>query len=105
MLRRTWLTAALAVGAAVGLTGTATGDPPATVPGGPCIEESQNVSLSSLPSYDEVGRQLRSIEASSHGAVEVNSAGLSGEAYHFCRVGDAAHGVRCKRERDHACLR
>jgi Zinc carboxypeptidase len=79
MLRRTWLTAALAVAAGVGLTGTATGDPPATVPGGPCIEESQNVTLSSLPSYDEVGRQLRSIEASSHGAVEVHSAGLSGE--------------------------
>jgi hypothetical protein len=37
------------------------------------------VSLSSLPSYDEVGRQLQSIAESSAGRVEVASAGLSGE--------------------------
>jgi len=79
MRRRTWSTAALGIGVAVALAGTAQADPPATVPGGPCIEESQNVSLSSLPSYAEVAQQLRSIEASSQGAVEVASAGLSGE--------------------------
>ena len=79
MHRTRWLTAALALAAAVGFTGPASADPPAHVPGGPCLEEDQNVSLSSLPSYEEVGRQLRSIEASSHGAVEVRSAGLSGE--------------------------
>ena len=79
MNRTRWLTAALAVAAAVGFAGAASADPPAHVPGGPCIEENQNVSLSSLPSYEEVARQLRSIEASSHGAVEVHSAGLSGE--------------------------
>jgi Zinc carboxypeptidase len=79
MQRMRWLTAALAVGLAAAFTGQAAADPPDHVPGGPCIEESQNVSLSSLPSYEQVGKQLRSIEASSHGAVEVHSAGLSGE--------------------------
>jgi hypothetical protein len=76
---RNWLAAAVAVGLAAAYTGVAAADPPDHVPGGPCVEESQNVSLSSLPSYEEVGRQLRSIEASSQGAVEVGSAGLSGE--------------------------
>jgi hypothetical protein len=38
----------------------------------------QQVSLSGLPSYEQVIRQLRSIEASSHGAVAVASAGLCG---------------------------
>jgi hypothetical protein len=79
MHRRSWLAAALAAGLAAAYTGMAAADPPDTVPGGPCIEESQDVSLSSLPSYEEVGKQLRSIEASSQGAVEVRSAGLSGE--------------------------
>jgi hypothetical protein len=79
MHRRSSLAAALAVALAAGFAGQAAADPPDHVPGGPCIEESQNVSLSSLPSYEEVGRQLRSIEASSHGTVEVASAGLSGE--------------------------
>jgi hypothetical protein len=79
MHRTRWLTAAVAVGLAAAFTGQAAADPPATVPGGPCIEESQNVSLSSLPSYEEVGKQLRAIEASTHGAVQVHSAGLSGE--------------------------
>jgi hypothetical protein len=79
MQRTKWLTAALAAGLAAAFAGTASADPPEHVPGGPCIEESQNVSLSSLPSYEEVGKRLRSIEASSHGAVEVASAGVSGE--------------------------
>jgi hypothetical protein len=71
--------AALATCIGLATAGTASGDPPDHVPGGPCIEDGQNVSLSSLPNYEEVGRQLRSIEASSQGAVEVHSAGLSGE--------------------------
>jgi len=79
MQRMRWLTAALAAGAAAAFTGQASADPPEHVPGGPCIEENQTVRLSSVPTYEEVGRQLRSIEASSHGAVEVHSAGLSGE--------------------------
>jgi Zinc carboxypeptidase len=90
MHRMRWLTAALAVGVAAAFSGQASADPPATVPGGPCIEEDQNVSLSSLPSYDEVGKQLRSIEAASHGAVEVRSAGLSGEGrqLYYATVGN-----------------
>jgi hypothetical protein len=67
----------LAVAAVV--TGPATADPPSNVPGGPCLENEQQVELSSVPSHAEVVRALRSIEASSQGAVEVASAGLSGE--------------------------
>jgi Zinc carboxypeptidase len=85
-----WLTAALGVGLAVAFAGPAVADPPDTVPGGPCLEGNQNVSLSSVPSYEEVVRQLRSIEASTHGAVEVASAGLSGEGrqLYYATVGD-----------------
>ena len=60
-------------------TAPATADPPSNVPGGPCLENEQQVRLSSLPSYEEVVRALESIEASSRGAVEIASAGLSGE--------------------------
>jgi len=41
MQRRTWLAAAASVGVALMLTGSAGADPPAHVPGGPCIEESR----------------------------------------------------------------
>ena len=61
--RRRWPTTALGVGLAVVLAGSAPADPPDHTPGGPCLEENQNVSLSSLPSYEEVGRQLRSEKA------------------------------------------
>jgi hypothetical protein len=90
MRRSRWLTAVLSMGLALTLAGSAGADPPAHVPGGPCIEDSQNVSLSSLPSYEEVVRQLGSIEASSRGAVEVASAGLSGEGRQllYATVGD-----------------
>jgi hypothetical protein len=63
----------------VGVTAPAGADPPSHVPGGPCIEDSQQVRLSSLPSYEEVTRILGSIERSSHGEVTVASAGTSGE--------------------------
>jgi hypothetical protein len=88
--RRRWPTTALGVGLAVVLAGSAPADPPGHTPGGPCIEDSQNVSLSSLPSYEEVAKQLRSIEASSHGLVEVASAGRSGEGREllYATVGD-----------------
>ena len=70
----------LAIALAVGLlAGPATADPPSHVPGGPCIESRQQVQLSSLPSYEQVIRQLDSIASSSQGEVEVASAGLSGE--------------------------
>jgi Zinc carboxypeptidase len=85
-----WVAAALAVGLAVVCAGPAPADPPDTVPGGPCIEDSQQISLSSVPSYEDVVRQLRSIEASTHGTVEVASAGLSGEGrqLYYATVGD-----------------
>jgi hypothetical protein len=87
-----WLSAVLGIGLALALAlvASAPADPPATVPGGPCIEDSQNVSRSSVPSYEEVGKQLLSIEASSQGAVEVASAGLSGEGrqLYYATVGD-----------------
>jgi hypothetical protein len=68
------------VAAAVALLATpATADPPSHIPGGPCLEDTQNVQLSSIPSYDEVVRQLESIAHASQGAVELGSAGLSGE--------------------------
>ena len=80
MRPRRWLTTvALATGVALAVGGSAAAGPPAHVPGGPCIEPGQRVSLSSVPSYEQVIRQLRSIEASSRGTVEVASAGLSGE--------------------------
>ena len=90
MHRMKWLSAALVVGFVLAFAGSPAADPPDTVPGGPCIEDNQNVSLSSLPSYEEVGRQLRSIEASTHGTVEVASAGLSGEGrqLYYATVGD-----------------
>ena len=72
------------------LAGPAPADPPSHVPGGPCIEEEQTVQLSSVPSYGEVTRALRSIEASSRGTVEVASAGVSGEGRElwYATVGD-----------------
>jgi hypothetical protein len=75
---------------AVVLTAPATADPPSHVPGGPCLEDEQQVRLSSVPSYAEVARILHSIEASSRGAVEVASAGLSGEGREllYATVGD-----------------
>jgi hypothetical protein len=90
MLWKRWSVAAVALAAAFALAGPAAADPPAHEPGGPCIQDDQNVSLSSLPSYDEVGRQLESIEQSSQGAVEVFSAGLSGEGreLYYATVGN-----------------
>ena len=79
MLSMRWATAAVLVAAAFALAGPASAQSPEHTPGGPCIEDDQNVSLSSVPSYEEMGRQLRSIESSSRGAVRVASAGLSGE--------------------------
>jgi len=80
----------MGLGLAVALAGPAPADPPAHEPGGPCLEPGQQVSLSSLPSYEQVVRQLRSIESSSRGAVEVASAGQSGEGrqLYYATVGD-----------------
>src|SRR5262245_57996410 len=90
MHRTRGLTVAAVVALTAAFAPAAPADPPDTVPGGPCIEQEQNVSLSSLPSYGEVVRQLRSIEASSQGAVEIASAGMSGEGrqLYYATVGD-----------------
>jgi hypothetical protein len=79
MNRKRWSAGLLGLALAIGLASPAWADPPAGVPGGPCIEDQQQVRLDSLPSYQEVARQLASIEQSSQGAVEVRSAGRSGE--------------------------
>jgi hypothetical protein len=79
MNRKRWSAGLLGLALAIGLASPALADPPAGVPGGPCIEDQQQVQLDSLPSYQEVARQLASIEQSSRGAVEVRSAGRSGE--------------------------
>ena len=81
MNAKRWLAAAGVLGlvVAVAFAGPATADPPSGVPGGPCLENEQQVQLTSLPSYAEVGRILESIAASSQGEVDVASAGLSGE--------------------------
>ena len=87
-----WLVPACVLGLVLAVTfaGPATADPPSGVPGGPCIENEQQVTLSSLPNYEEVARSLDSIEASSQGRVEVASAGLSGEGREllYATVGD-----------------
>jgi len=52
---------------------------PAHVPGGPCLQENQKVSLSSVANYQDVVRSLAQIERTSKGMVTVDSAGQSGE--------------------------
>lgn len=52
---------------------------PSMNPGGPCLQENQEVKRSSVPTYLDVQRQLRSIEHNSKGRVKVDSAGQSGE--------------------------
>ncbi|MCW3818189.1 M14 family zinc carboxypeptidase [Micromonospora sp. DR5-3] len=66
------------------LTTVLTGGPPASaspaqLPGGPCLQPSQNVSLSSVAGYDDVRQVLDRIERTSGGLVRVDSAGTSGE--------------------------
>lgn len=52
---------------------------PSHVPGGPCIEENQTVSLASVAGYTDVVAALDRIERTSNGLVTVGSAGQSGE--------------------------
>jgi len=79
MDRKRWSAGLLGLALAIGLAGPAFADPTPHVPGGPCIEGEQQVQRNSVPSYREVVRQLDSIEQASQGAVEVRSAGRSGE--------------------------
>jgi hypothetical protein len=79
-MRRT-LTALAAAGIlATGLSTSVTASAdPAHIPGGPCIQPDQNVSLPSVAGYDDVVQSLDRIERSSSGLVSVSSAGTSGE--------------------------
>ncbi len=52
---------------------------PSHQPGGPCIQESQQVSLASVAGYADVVRELDRIGQTSGGTVDVASAGRSGE--------------------------
>jgi Zinc carboxypeptidase len=70
--------------AAAALLTVASGATPATaspthVPGGPCIQPDQNVSLSSVAGYDDVLQVLDRIERTSNGLIKADSAGTSGE--------------------------
>ncbi len=75
--------ATLASLAAAGLLATvvsvpAAADPPHN-PGGPCLQDGQTVRLSSVAGYADVVQVLDRIERTSHGLVDVASAGTSGE--------------------------
>jgi hypothetical protein len=63
---------------------------PAHIPGGPCIQQDQNVSLASVAGYDDVVQALDRIEHISQGLVTVESAGTSGEGREllYATVGD-----------------
>jgi hypothetical protein len=80
---------ALAAVLCLGISGQVGADP-AHNPGGPCLQEDQNVSLSSINGYADVVRNLETIERSSQGAVEVATAGESGEGRDllYATVGD-----------------
>jgi hypothetical protein len=91
MMRRSIATlAGLAVlGTGLSAATSAAADP-AHIPGGPCIQENQNVSLSSVAGYDDVVQALDRIEHTSQGLVTVESAGTSGEGRQllYATVGD-----------------
>jgi len=72
-------TAGLLVAVMSGST-PAIADPP-HLPGGPCLQPDQNVSLSSVAGYADVVQVLDRIERTSNGRVTVGSAGLSGEGH------------------------
>ncbi|WP_336920955.1 M14 family zinc carboxypeptidase [Aquipuribacter sp. SD81] len=69
----------LAAGALSAVAATPASAEPAHTPGGPCLQENQEVSRSSVADYADVQRRLQTIEANSQGRVTVESAGLSGE--------------------------
>ena len=79
-MRRTLVTvtAASLLLAGLGTSQVAVADP-AHNPGGPCLQDDQNVSLSSVAGYADVVQALDRIERTSNGLVDVASAGTSGE--------------------------
>jgi hypothetical protein len=78
-MRRTLAALATSGLLTLGLSGATASSAYAHVPGGPCLQPDQTISLSSLPSYDEVVETLDRIEHSSQGLITVGSAGQSGE--------------------------
>lgn len=92
-MRRRSLTLAGTLGAAgvcLALLSAPASAEPTHNPGGPCLQENQNVSLASVAGYADVVRELSRIERSSQGAVQVESAGKSGEGRElwYATVGD-----------------
>lgn len=77
-MRKTLTVLAASAMLAAGIGGTATADPPQN-PGGPCLQDNQNVSLASVAGYADVVQALDRIERTSQGRVTVASAGQSGE--------------------------
>jgi hypothetical protein len=77
-MRKTLTALAGATLIATGIASTAAADPPQN-PGGPCVQDQQNVSLDSVAGYADVVRELGRIERTSGGRVSVASAGQSGE--------------------------
>jgi len=80
---------AVALITSIGAVTSATADPPHN-PGGPCIQDNQNVQRSSVADYADVVRTLDRIEKTSRGLVDVASAGTSGEGRDllYATVGD-----------------
>jgi len=77
-LRCVALAGAGLVVAAMGVAAPAAAEQ-AHLPGGPCLQPGQDVSLSSVAGYADVVQALDRIERTSNGLVEVGSAGQSGE--------------------------
>ena len=79
-MRRTLVAVAAAslLVAGLGTSTVAVADPPHN-PGGPCIQDDQHVSLSSVAGYADVVQALDRIQRTSKGLVDVASAGTSGE--------------------------
>ncbi|HET8641272.1 MAG TPA: M14 family zinc carboxypeptidase [Pseudonocardiaceae bacterium] len=74
----TALAAVALLATTLSVTGSAAASP-AHLPGGPCIQPEQNISLSSVANYADVVQELARIERTSNGLVSVASAGQSGE--------------------------
>ena len=78
-MRKNLIALALAGLISVGLNSATAVSASAHVPGGPCIQPDQTVSLASVAGYADVLQALDRIERTSGGLVTVKSAGQSGE--------------------------
>ncbi|HKJ56396.1 MAG TPA: M14 family zinc carboxypeptidase, partial [Nitriliruptoraceae bacterium] len=89
--RRRWAVRTGATIAVAGMLvpGIAAADPPEAIPGGPYVTENQNVSISSLTTYEDLTRELTGI-ANRNDDVEVESIGVSSEGRDIwlAKVGD-----------------